>query len=205
MTQVASDTIPRPAVPPPIVTGLSFRTVMSFYHSPLEFPYAIADLETGGGHFMLHPLEALVMPKEMAQAAVERLKQYGVVDTTEGDIETLRRTALQNRAEWLLENWRFTLATVEQARVKGMVLTSREDRRDFMRQELAWVNEQLGTTHDYPTLETPSPKAEREVQSLQAQLSALQAQLAEMALRMTAPVEPAEPAGRPRGRPRKEH
>ena len=202
MTQVASDTIPRPVVPPPIVTGLSFRTVTSFYHSPLEFPYAIADLDAGGGHFVLHPLEPLVMPKEMAQAAVDRLKQYGVVDTTEGDINELRRTALQNRVEWLLENWRFTLATVEQARVKGMVLTSREDRRDFMRQELAWVNEQLGAEYDYPTLETPSPKAEKDVQNLQATIAMLQAQVTQLAMQL-APAAP-PPEAKPRGRPRKD-
>lgn len=203
MTQVASDTIPRPAVPPPIVTGLSFRTVTSFYHSPIEFPYAIADLEQGGGLYVLEPLEPLVMPKDMAVAAVERLKQYGVIDTSSGDLDELRRQALEARAKWLLDNWRFTLATVEQARVKGMVLTSKEDRRDFMRQELAWVNKQLGTDYQYATLETPSPKAEKDVQNLQATIAMLQAQVTQLAMQLSHDAPAPEP--KPRGRPRKEH
>ncbi len=200
MTQTAADTAPR-LVPPPLVTGLQFRVVTSFYHSPLEFPYCVADED--GGLYVLQPLEPITVPRDMAEAAVERLGQYGVIDTTQGDLEALRRQALEARVKWLMDNWRFTLATVEQARVKGMVLTSQEDKREFMKRELFWCNEQLGTSYEFPTIETPSPKAEKDMAALQALITKQQEQIAELALRLGAPVVP--PAETPKRRRSKDH
>lgn len=159
---------------PRSLTGRQFRTVTSFYHSPVEFHWAVAEPENGGGVFVLSPLETVQMTAEMAEAAVERLAQYGVVDTTEPrSIEEYKQQAIQQRLDWLMLFWPYVMATIQQAKLKGEVLDRNMDRREFFRKELAWVNENLGTKHTYPSYDE-APPAGQDTASLLAMIASLQ-------------------------------
>lgn len=159
---------------PRSLTGQRFRTVTNFYHSPVEFHWAVAEPELGGGIYTLEPLESVQMTAEMAEAAVERLAQYAVVDTTEEKaIRQYERQAVEQRLAWLMQFWPYVVATIQQAKLKGEVLDQNMDRRAFFRAELKWVNEKLGTSHVYPTYDE-GPQPGQDTASLLAMIASLQ-------------------------------
>ena len=159
---------------PRSLTGQRFRTVTNFYHSPVEFHWAVAEPENGGGIFTLNPLETVQMTAEMAEAAVERLAHYAVVDTTEEKpIEVYEKQAVEQRLAWLQQFWPYVIATIQQAKLKGEVLDQNMDRRAFFRAELKWVNEKLKTAHVYPSYDE-APPAGQDTASLLAMIASLQ-------------------------------
>lgn len=159
---------------PRSLTGQRFRTVTNFYHSPVEFHWAVAEPENGGGIFTLNPLETVQMTAEMAEAAVERLGHYAVVDTTEEKaIEVYEKQAVEQRLAWLQQFWPYVIATIQQAKLKGEVLDQNMDRRAFFRAELKWVNEKLGTNHVFTSYDE-APQPVQDTSSLLAMIASLQ-------------------------------
>jgi hypothetical protein len=151
------------------ITGQTFRTITNTYHSSVLFTY-------DGVRYRLQPGATEVMDRDMAAAAVEGLGEYGVVDAGGLTDEQAKRKGISQRRDWLLHNWRFALAAVQEAKLKGAVLPPELDRRQWFQDELDWVNKELGESNVYPTPDAP-PKLVNDTATLQQQVAALQAQI----------------------------
>lgn len=197
---------------PKLMTNQKYRTVVSFFHRPVEFAYLIAD--PGGGTFELQPLEENIMLPEMAVAACERLKQYAVVDVTDRDLDACRLEAIGNYRDWLLTNWRFIVAAVENWKRIGQTAPPSDDHRARFRKELAWVNAELGTDLEFPVVTIEQEvKTAADMAQMQQLIASLMATVASLTAKAAMPAQEAVAAEvlaeqrskpKPRGRPRKE-
>lgn len=151
------------------ITGQTFRPITNTYHSLVRFMY-------DGVRYSLRPGVTEVMDRDMAAAAIEGLHEYGVVDSSGLDEAQTKRKGISQRRDWLLQNWRFALAAVQEAKLKGAVLPPELDRRQWFQDELDWVNKELGESNVYPTPDAP-PKLVNDAAVMQQQIAALQAQI----------------------------